>query len=540
MSSNIWGHSGQETIVQVLKQAVAQAGNKPFIDFSGEGYTFAAFDNKSDDVARGLHALGLRKGEGVTWMLDNHSDAVFLLFGAIKVGVINAPINTALKGDFLVHQINDSGASVVVCESDYAKRILAVEDDLTNITTLLYRGDPPSGKSKKIKILPFDSLKITDGDLPEVDLLPTDLFTLIYTSGTTGPSKGCMVSHGYALNLGRQINLMQAMTPEDILWTPLPLFHLNAISSSILAAILGCYQVSIYTRFSVTNFWPEIERTKATCASLLGAMGSLIGSAPETDVMKRCFGQLRIGGSAPMSADLERTWKERFGVKYANAMAYGLTEAACVTWADVTQNPPPGSSGRRCDDFDVRIVDDMGREVPDGQPGEIILRPNKPNVMFNGYWRRPESSLGMLKDMWFHCGDIGMFDADGWFYFVDRKKDYLRRRGENISSFEMESTFFRHPSILDVAVHAVYSEFSEDDVKVTVVLRPEGPPLTEEELCHWAIDRVPYYAVPRYYEFREDMPRNSSGRVLKYELRDQGVTPSTFDMDKAGIKIQRR
>jgi carnitine-CoA ligase len=161
-------------------------------------------------------------------------------------------------------------------------------------------------------------------------------------------------------------------------------------------------------------------------------------------------------------------------------------------------------------------------------------------VMFNGYWRRPESTLNMLKDMWFHCGDIGMFDAEGWFYFVDRKKDYLRRRGENISSFEMESTFFRHPSILDVAIHAVYSEFSEDDVKVTVVLNPDGPALTEEELCHWAIERVPYYAVPRYYEFREDMPRNSSGRVLKYELRDQGVTPTTFDMDKAGIKIEKR
>lgn len=540
MSSDIWGHSGQETIVDVLKRVVERAGNKPFIDFSGEGYTFAAFDRKSDDIARGLHALGLRKGEGVAWVLDNHSDAVFLLFGAIKTGVFNAPINTALKGDFLVHQINDSGASVIICESDYAQRVLNVEDELTNVTTLLYRGDAPSGVSKKLKILPFESLKVTEGEMPAVDLLPTDIFTLIYTSGTTGPSKGCMISHGYALNMARQCNLMSDMSEDDVLWTPLPLFHLNAIASSILAAIIGCYQVSIYSRFSVTNFWPEIERTKATCASLLGAMGSLIGHAPDTDVMKRCFGQLRVGGSAPMSPELERTWKERFGVKYANAMAYGLTEAACVTWTDVSQNPPPGSSGRRCEDFDVRIVDDMGRELPPGQPGEIIIRPLKPNVMFNGYLNRPESTLSMIKDLWFHSGDIGMFDADGWFYFVDRKKDYLRRRGENISSFEMESTFFKHPSILDVAVHAVYSEFSEDDVKLTATLRPDGPPLTEEELCRWAIDRVPYYAVPRYYEFRDDLPRNSSGRVLKYELRDQGVTPTTFDMEKAGIKIQRR
>ena len=273
MSSNIWGHSGQETIVDALNRAVDRAGSKPFIDFSGEGYSFAEFDEKSDDIVRGLDALGLRKGDGIAWMLDNHSDAVFLLFGAIKAGVVNAPINTALKGDFMVHQVNDSGARFIVCEGDYAERILSVEDDLTHVRTLLYRGDPPQATSKKLNILPFDSLKVSEGKLPVVDLLPTDLFTLIYTSGTTGPSKGCMVSHGYALNLGRQINAMQAMTEDDVLWTPLPLFHLNAISSSILAAILGCYQVSIYPRFSVTNFWPEIERTKATCASLLGAMG---------------------------------------------------------------------------------------------------------------------------------------------------------------------------------------------------------------------------------------------------------------------------
>jgi crotonobetaine/carnitine-CoA ligase len=159
--------------------------------------------------------------------------------------------------------------------------------------------------------------------------------------------------------------------------------------------------------------------------------------------------------------------------------------------------------------------------------------------MFEGYWRRPADTMKVYRNMWMHMGDIGKIDEDGWFYFLDRKKDYLRRRGENISSFEMESAFEQHPDITEVAVHAVLSDASEDDIKVTAVLR-EGAALTEEDLCRWSVDKVPYFAVPRYIEFRSTLPRNPVGRVLKFELRDQGCTPTTWDMEKAGIKIERR
>jgi crotonobetaine/carnitine-CoA ligase len=187
----------------------------------------------------------------------------------------------------------------------------------------------------------------------------------------------------------------------------------------------------------------------------------------------------------------------------------------------------------------VRLVDDDDTEVAIGETGEIVCRPNGPNLMFAGYWRRPEATLSVFQNLWFHTGDLARLDDDGFLYFVDRKKDYLRRRGENISSFELERTFVAHESVKDVAVHAVPSEQGEDDVKVTAVLQ-EGATLTEEHLCRWAVERVPYFALPRYIEFRDDLPRNPVGRVLKYQLRDDGVTATTWDREAAGFEFERR
>jgi crotonobetaine/carnitine-CoA ligase len=187
----------------------------------------------------------------------------------------------------------------------------------------------------------------------------------------------------------------------------------------------------------------------------------------------------------------------------------------------------------------VRIFDEHDRELPPGVAGEIVVRPLRPHIMFEGYWRRPEDTLKIMRNMWLHTGDIGKFDEDGFFYFVDRKKDYLRRRGENISSFEMETAFSGHPDIAEVAVHAVPSPKGEDDVKVTAILRP-GATLTAEELFQWSTNAVPYYALPRYIEFRTTLPKNPQGRVLKYELRDQGKTAGTWDLEESDIKVAKR
>lgn len=189
--------------------------------------------------------------------------------------------------------------------------------------------------------------------------------------------------------------------------------------------------------------------------------------------------------------------------------------------------------------MDVRIFDDEDHELPPGEIGEIVCRPLQPNAMFHGYWRRPQATAAATRNLWFHTGDLGRFDEDGWLYFVDRKKDYLRRGGENISSMEMEATLARHPDIAEVAVHAVFSELSEDEVKATVVLHSDAS-VTEQELCRWTIERVPYFAVPRYIEFRDGLPKNQVGRVQKYQLREAGCTSTTWDRVQAGVTFDRR
>jgi crotonobetaine/carnitine-CoA ligase len=280
-----------------------------------------------------------------------------------------------------------------------------------------------------------------------------------------------------------------------------------------------------------------VRRTDATMLSMLGSLAILVANGE--DHPDQAGHRLRLCAAAPMPPDTDRIWRERFGCATFSG-GYGLTEASLISMLPAGEVNKPGAAGKpNAHEFEVRIVDDGDDEVPSGTIGEIVCRPTGPNLMFAGYWNRPEATVEVLRNLWFHTGDLGRLDDDGFLYFVDRKKDYLRRRGENISSFEMERTVVGHEAVADVAVHAVASDEGEDDVKVTAVL-VAGSELTEEELCRWCAERVPYFAIPRYVEFRADLPRNPVGRVLKYELRDDGVTPTTWDREAAGVTFERR
>jgi crotonobetaine/carnitine-CoA ligase len=376
-----------------------------------------------------------------------------------------------------------------------------------------------------------------DEALPVVEVGPADLACLIYTAGTTGPSKGCMLPHQYVVALGEQIARAWGRTADDVILTPLPLFHFNAISVCVVGTLLVGGRASIARKFSVSRFWPEVQRTGATMLSMLGSLAILIASADDHPDQEGH--RLRLCAAAPMPPDTDRIWRERFGCATFSG-GYGLTEASLISMLPAGEQNKVGAAGKpNTHEFEVDIVDDDDEPVPAGETGEIVCRPNGPNLMFAGYWNRPEATVEVLRNLWFHTGDLGRIDDDGFLYFVDRKKDYLRRRGENISSFEMERAVIAHEAIADVAVHAVASDQGEDDVKVTAVL-VVGSELSEADLCRWTAERVPYFAIPRYIEFRADLPRNPVGRVLKYELRDDGVTPTTWDREAAGLNFERR
>jgi crotonobetaine/carnitine-CoA ligase len=427
--------------------------------------------------------------------------------------------------------------------------VAEVADTVSELTHVVIvededRGEAAGPSHRNAAVHGWDDLLSAGYGAPDVSIRPSDLGTFIYTGGTTGLSKGCMLSHNYHEALARQIGICWRRTEEDVVWTPLPLYHFNALTTVVTGTLLYGGRGAIYRRFSVSQFWPEMNRVGATITSTLGTMGYLLAHDVDRPEMPRAGGpaanrSLRLLAAAPLPVEVDDVIKERFGVATFSG-AYGVTEASLVSWQPPGVVNRPNAAGVVNDEyFDVRIFDDDDNELPPGSDGEIVLRPKRPHVMFEGYWGRPEVTVETSRNWWYHTGDIGRMDEDRYLYFVDRKADYLRRRGENIASFEVERILMSHGSIADVAVHAVPSDLTEDDLKVTATVK-DGNDLTEEDLFRWCIDRLPYFALPRYIEFRPNLPRSPVGRVLKRDLRSEGVTPSTWDSEKSGIEFEKR
>jgi crotonobetaine/carnitine-CoA ligase len=528
----------QDTIPAALRRAVEAVPSKTFLDFGGDTFTFGEVDKLSDDLARGLTEVGIRRGQVVATILDNNIDAVVAWLAINKLGAISAPVNTAFRGDFLRNQLNDCGAELIIAEPEYTSRVAGIRNQLPGVRHFVVRGTDARSVGAP-EVMPLDALRLTSGDPVGEHIAPSDPAMLVYTSGTTGTSKGCVIPHNMPCNMGWNALLTRGYCSDDTVWSPLPFFHLNAIGAVVVAGLILQCTAAIAARFSVSRFWPEIERSGATRAILLGSMAALIAEAPDNEAARRCYGQLRGVVASPFGEATAKKWRDRFGLKTGGGRAYGLTEAASITDLPGGEHGPPGSSGRFGHDFELQIVDENDNPVALGEVGEIVCRSKRPNIMFQGYWNRPADTVTAWRNLWFHTGDLGSVDENNFLYFVDRKKDYIRRRGENISTHEMEAIFRDHPAIQDVAVHSVVSPIGEDDVKVTAEIKPDAT-VTEEELCRWSVERVPYFAVPLYIEFRESLPRGATGKVLKDLLRREGKTRSTWDREAAGVVFERR
>jgi carnitine-CoA ligase len=541
-----WLDAEQQTLLDLLDRRLEQDPDGPFLDCCGTPYTAAELDRESNRVANALAGLGVRHGSTVATILENGPAAVLSWFAIHKLGAISVPVNTALKGPLLRHQLTDADTAVVIVQEDLADRPLEVVDSIDTVRHIVVAGDPAQAVRSGVAaaVHAWDDLLGADDTRPSVLVRPSDLGTIVYTGGTTGASKGCALSHNYHLTIAGQIISSWGRTAEDVVWTPLPLFHFNAISCLLTGTLISGGHAALARRFSVSGFWPEINRTGATIASMLGSLAVMVARADNHPQAKGsglagANTTLRLLTGAPMPPEIDEIYRERFDVRtFSNA--YGTTEASLISWLPPSMPGRPGSAGIvNSDAFIVKIFDDDDREVPSGGEGEIVCRPRKPFVMSEGYWKRPEATVAAWRNLWFHTGDIGRVDEDGYLYFVDRKADYLRRRGENISSWELEKVFHEHPDVKDLCVHAVASDVGEDDVKATVVLQ-EGASLTEDQLCRWAIDRLPYYAVPRYIEFRSELPLSETGRAPKNILRTEGVTPTTWDREGSDVTLERR
>lgn len=530
-----WHRSPPDTVPDALARAASTWPDHICLDYEGKRLTYAQLAAEVDSLAAGMAEIGVTAGDTVCVMLENKLLGVMLWFAVLHLGAVYVPLNGSLKGEALRHQLADSGSRLIITQKEALQRILDVVDPIAevHIASDGMEAFAPDPRLRDIRILKGQAERA-----PPRQGGPRDLAMILYTSGTTGPAKGCMVSNNYACYIGRMTASQLAMQPSDVFWSALPLFHVFGTCGVVLAAVLVGAQTALVERFSVSKFWTEIERTGATVASVVGSMGPLICSAPPSDAERRCFGQLRIVAGLPFGKKDCALWRERFGVGWAGNMGYGLTEVGRVTILDTSDKEALGSAGKPVD-FDVRIFDENDEECPAGKVGEIVVRPSRPGIMFDGYWRRPDLTIGATRDLWFRTGDLGVFDERGNLHFYDRKKDYMRRAGENISSYEVESIFMQHPEVADAAAYGVPSELADEEVMLSVVLAPNGE-ATEYQLCAWAVDKMPYYCVPRYIEIRSDFPRSPTGKVLKHELRALGVRPNVWDRHRSDLVLSKR
>ncbi len=527
----------QDNVVgKVIQEKGRIHKDRVFLFYKDEKITYEQLDLLSNRFAQGFRDLGIKKGDKIAIMMRNHPNYLYVWFGSAKLGAVEVPINTAYKGDLLKHIINNSDSKLLIIDGSFLDTLLTIRDDLTKLERIICHGeiDQEISKSLPVPISSIEDFFKYSSNPMKVDISPADPAAIIYTSGTTGLSKGVVCPHNYYLHTARLVARLRDANSQDILYTFLPVFHINAQLMTILAAQVSDAQAVLSERFSASNFWDDIRRYGATQFNYLGAVMTILAKQePREDDADN---PVRIAFGAACPPDVMEHLERRFG--FICLEGFGMSEIGLVIHQDINDRRI-GNCGKVLDDlFEVKLVDDDDEEVPVGEIGEIVVRPKKPYIMMTEYYKMPDKTLESFRNLWFHTGDYAKKDEDGFFYFVDRKKDAIRRRGENISSFEVEKVINTHPKVLESAVFAVPSELGEDEVKANVVLKP-GENLPPEDLIRYCNERMAYFAVPRYLEFVQELPKTPTNRIEKYRLREAGITENTWDREKAGVKITR-
>ncbi|GLZ52015.1 AMP-binding protein [Actinomycetospora sp. NBRC 106378] len=514
------------TLLAAVERALAVGDAVTQTDRTGTWTLEQAFE-RSLRVGGGL---GAGVDRPVALLLDNSLDAVHVWLGVVLTGGVEVPVNTAYKGAFLAHVLRDCGAVTLVVEAHYLDRLARIADEVPALRTVVVRG-PVDGH-----VLPpgrFRVIGLDEVDAPAnpVRRRPEDLHAIMYTSGTTGLSKGVLVPHAHAYTYASREHQERPRAGDRALVT-LPVFHLAGQWYGVYQALIHAIPCVLEPGFSVGGFWPTVREHGITITVLLGAMAELLAQrAPAPDDADN---PLELAIMAPLASDVA-SFRRRFGVDLA--AVYGMSEIGAVL-----DGPPEtvvgGEAGFPREGYDLRLVDVDGRDVGPGEIGELLVRPQVPHTVMAGYHGRPEETARVVRDGWLHTGDAFRTDDAGRFFFCDRMKDALRRRGENISSFEVERTVNEHPAVYESAVVAVPSALTEDEIKVVVVLQPDAE-LDPAELTTFLVDRLPYFMVPRYVETADALPKTPTHKVQKNLLRDAGVGPATWDREAAGIRVTR-
>lgn len=501
------------TLGELLHERASQFAERPFLTLapSGETWTYRAFEQQVNRLAHGLRDLWDQPPSHAAIMLENGVEYLATSYALHKLGIVEVSINRTFRGPALARTIGLTSTPLVVSSAAHFEALEAISDDLDHVETLIVIDGEDQARQvfPQWKVLPLDAL-LSDNDQHITnegsDLSPA---AIMFTSGTTGPSKGCVLSHRYAVRTAENVIPAFRVSGEDSVYSPYPLSHIGPAYYDVLPTLMTGGRVVLRDGFSLSNFWPEIQKFDVTWFMMLGSVQQLLWSAPgrneeRNHKVSRCWAT-----PAPVpKADFDR----RFNTHLIPGGGYGSTDAG---WVVAPQWDHPG--GIVLPEFEVAVVDDNGDPLPAGQSGEMLVRCKEPGVMSDEYFGMPEVTLKSRRNLWFHTGDIAKFDEQGLFYFICRKAERLRVKGEMVSGFEVEEGIVSHPAIEDCAVIGVPSPLGEEEIKAFVVLK-QGQELSEEAIREHCRGRMAKHMVPVHVVVLDEIPRTPTGKPEKGKL----------------------
>lgn len=528
-SGYAWQPGDRTSFSAVIDRRAELTPDRPGFTIAGEHGTFGEVAEWSVGYANGLHRLGVGHGDSVAMLMDNSMPLVLSWFGASRLGAVDIPVNTAFSGDFLRRTLRNTGSKVLLADGKYLDAVLDTAAD-GGIETVVLRGSEDARMrlvAAGLKTVPWEELATapTDRLLTNATVDYRDPSSVVYTSGTTGASKGVTFSNNYLLSAGRQQVLLYEGSEEDVYFASMPLFHLATKGCGITGGLVCGQHTVLDVKYSTSRTWDRVRETDANIVHMLGSMMMMLWNLPESPEDAKL--PMKVFYAAPIPGSVHRQFEERYDCKVVTC--YAQTEICKVTVGGVNEKYPLDSAGRVNDElFDVRLVDDEDTDVTTGEVGEIIVRPKQPHVMFEGYWRNPEATVEYMRNLWYHTGDLGRQDEEGWMFFEGRKKDALRRRGENVSAVELEEALRKHPAVLDVAAIGIPSDVLEDDILVVIEVSADLE-FDHAELHAFCADQLPFFMVPRYIDVMEELPRNTNAKIEKYRLRERGLSSTAWD-----------
>jgi crotonobetaine/carnitine-CoA ligase len=504
-----------------LREKAERNGERRAVEVFGEACSYAGLDRLADRIGGGLAALGIQPGAPVAVMMNTTLAAVGVWFGLVRAGALEIPVNPASRGASLWHVLHHSAAQAVILEESQLAALADVIDRLPDLRLVVVQGAEASGKALPVEVAYFESLPPSPSEW-EHEATGTDPCVVLYTSGTSGPPKGVVLSHLACLNLARTISRSMGYGAQDVLFNGYPLVHGSGRYAGVLTAMESDARL-VMSRFSAGGFWDLCRAQGITSFTYVGSVISMLWKQPARS--DDADNPVRVGRGAGAPAVILEPFEQRFGVSLYEV--YGMTEAQTAA-ENLPSRRRLGSCGFPNSNFDIAIIDGDDNRVEPRVHGEIVIRPRRPEVMMQGYFRQPEETLRAFRNLWFHTGDRGWMDDDGYLYFVDRMKDAIRRRGENVSAWELESVINAYAGVLECAAYGVASELGEDEVMIAVVPKPEMK-IDPDALVKHCAGNMPTFAVPRFVRFMNELPKTATQRVQKYLLREQGVTLDTWE-----------